>query len=132
MDNSLRIFAGDFAERLPDEALKLDVLPVMILPENVQLRRIFNIDRKPFVKKGRDMLLPGFEGKMPFRVELRRADPIFRRSRRNFRKYNLIVRFAGMNSDNASRNNFICPVPGLQSADIILVANDSSHERIAG
>ena len=40
MDNSLRIFTGDFAKRLPDEALKLDVLPVMVFPENVQLRRI--------------------------------------------------------------------------------------------
>ena len=53
MDNSLRIFTGDFAKRLPDEALKLDVLPVMVFPENVQLRRIFNMDRKPFVKSGR-------------------------------------------------------------------------------
>ena len=76
MDNSLRIFTGDFAKRLPDEALKLDVLPVMVFPENVQLRRIFNMDRKPFVKSGRDMLLPCFEKKTPFCVELRRANPI--------------------------------------------------------
>ena len=42
------------------------------------------------------------------------------------------MRFARANSNHASGNNFIRPVPGLQAADVILVADDPPHERVFG